>query len=83
MALEKKIFLKQFGNHVKKIRVRKNLTQFDVACSVNKDRQSIQRLESGNINPTIFYLFELAEGLDVDFNSLTNFEFVPPKVKKK
>lgn len=83
MASKKKLFLKQFGEHVKKIRVRKNLTQFDVACSVNKDRQSIQRLESGNINPTIFYLYELAEGLGIDFNSITNFEFNSPKSKSK
>jgi putative transcriptional regulator len=75
LVADKNILLKQFGAHIKQIRLKKNLTQFDVACLINKDRQSIQRLESGKINPTVYYLFELAESLGVDFKTLTNFDF--------
>ncbi len=82
MAAKKEIFLKQFGEHVKQVRLKKGFTQFDLACLINKDRQSIQRLESGNINPTIYYLQELADGLDIDLKTLVNFEFTPKKKTK-
>ena len=82
MITKKQLFLKQFGEHIRKIRLKKKLAQFDVACAMNKDRQNLQRLESGNINPTVFNLHELAEGLNTDIHTLTNFEYVPPKPKK-
>lgn len=46
------------------------MTQFDLACSINKDRQSIQRIEAGKVNPTIYYLAELSEGLEIDLCKL-------------
>ncbi|MCA0428902.1 MAG: helix-turn-helix domain-containing protein [Bacteroidetes bacterium] len=67
------MFLKQFGKHLKKIREDKGITQFEVCCRINKDRQSLQRIESGNSNPTIYYLYELAIGLDVPLKMLTDF----------
>jgi transcriptional regulator with XRE-family HTH domain len=82
LATKKEIFLKQVGEHVKQTRLKKKFTQFDLACLINKDRQSIQHLESGNINPTIYYLQELADGLDVDLKTLVNFEFTPKKNPK-
>jgi putative transcriptional regulator len=82
VAGKKDIFLRQFGEHIRSMRLKKNLTQFDVASAVGKDRQSIQRLEAGKINPTVFYLFELAEGLQVDFKDLTDFKFIVPKKKR-
>ena len=42
---------------------------------MNKDRQSLQRIESGNSNPTIYYLYELAIGLEVPLKTLTEFTY--------
>lgn len=52
-----------------------------MCCKINKDRQSLQRIESGNSNPTIFYLLELAEGLDVELKEIVDFKIEKPKKK--
>ncbi len=62
--------LKKLGKRIKKIRTEKGLTQAELANDIGKDQQSIQRLEKGNINPTFFYLYEIAEGLRVEFDEL-------------
>lgn len=79
----KKIVLKNLGAHLKKLREAKNLTQFDVCCRINKDRQSLQRIESGNSNPTIYYLMELSEGLEVDIKEIVNFRIAEKRAKVK
>lgn len=81
MAVKKTYFLKQFGEHVRHIRLKKGITQFDLASMINKDRQSIQRVENGNINPSLFYLYELAEGLEIDLKTLVNFKPIEKKPK--
>lgn len=80
MQSQKEIFLKKFGANVRNLRISKKMTQFDLACKINKDRQSIQRIESGNVNPTIYYLKELSDGLEVDMIKL--FSFLRNKSKK-
>lgn len=52
------------------IRKEKKLTQAELAHSINKDQQSIQRLEKGNVNPSFYYLLEIADGLGVDVMEL-------------
>jgi putative transcriptional regulator len=73
LATKKQKYLKRLGTHIKEIREKKKLTQLDVSSAISKDRQSIQRLESGNVNPTIYYLTELAEGLDIPLKKLVDF----------
>ncbi len=79
----KKILQKSFGNHVKELRSKKNLTQIDVSSKMNKDQQSLQRVESGNVSPSLYYLFELAEGLDVSIEELMCFKIEKKKKKEK
>jgi putative transcriptional regulator len=40
---------------------------------VNKDRQAIERLESGKANPTLYSLFEIAKGLEISIKELVDF----------
>jgi len=82
MAINKDTFLKQLGEHIRDVRLKKNITQFDLASNISKDRQSLQRLESGNINPSIYYLYELAEGLDISVLELIDFKISAKKKKK-
>jgi putative transcriptional regulator len=82
MAISKEIFLKQLGEHIREVRLKKNITQFDLASSISKDRQSLQRVESGNINSSIYYLYELAEGLDISLEELLAFKISIKKKKK-
>ena len=68
--MKKELFLKNIGNNIRLIRKEKGLSQVVLAKKIGKDQQSIQRLETGNINPSIYYLQEVADGLEVDLLEL-------------
>ncbi len=68
--MEKEEFLKNLGERIRQIRETKGITQKQLAHSIDKDQQSIQRLEMGKINPSIFYLYEIAKGLEVNVEFL-------------
>lgn len=69
--MEKEVLLKKLGERIREIRKEKGITQVQLAHSIGKDQQSIQRLEAGNINPSYYYLHEIAEGLNVTLDQLT------------
>ena len=68
--MDKEAALIRLGKNVQELRKRKGLTQTQLAHSVGKDQQSIQRLEAGDFNPTYYYLTEIAEGLGVPIEEL-------------
>lgn len=68
--MEKETLLKNLGARLREIRNEKGISQKDLAHSIGKDQQSVQRLEAGNINPTYYYLCEIADGLDVSIEML-------------
>lgn len=71
--MEKQEFTTKLGDNIRKIRRDKNLSQRELAILVDKDKQSIQRLEGGRINPSIYYLLEISKGLGVDLEKLIKF----------
>lgn len=74
-----KEFLVALGNKIREIRIEKGLSQSEVAHLCGKERQSYQRVEKGNINPTAWYLHHIAMALKVDLKDLFNVEF--PEIK--
>jgi putative transcriptional regulator len=66
----KEIILKKLGERVREIRKEKGMSQAQLAHTIGKDQQSIQRLEAGNINPSFYYLNQIAHGLDVDLKNI-------------
>jgi len=73
MDKEKVILLKKLGENIGNIRKSKGQTQVELANTINKDQQSIQRLEKGNINPSFYYLYEISKGLETDIRELLDF----------
>jgi putative transcriptional regulator len=71
--MKKDEFLKKLGKRVIKIRTQKGWSQSELARNCDKDRQSIERLENGKINPSAYYLKEIAIGLDVPLRELFDF----------
>jgi transcriptional regulator with XRE-family HTH domain len=63
--MEKEVLLKKLGERIRDIRKEKGITQVQLAHSIGKDQQSIQRLEAGNVNPSLYYLHQIAVGLNV------------------
>ncbi len=55
----------KIGQKIVSLRSAKNWSQADLARACSKDRQSIERLENGKVNPSIYYLQEIAQALDI------------------
>jgi len=53
------------GNNIRKIRLRKNITQVELAEKCDFEKSNMRRIEAGNTNPTIKTLLKIANGLDV------------------
>lgn len=62
--------LKKLGERVKSIREAKGLSLQDLAFKIGKERQSVGRLETGNINPSYLYLVEVCSGLEITVSEL-------------
>lgn len=61
------------------LRHKKGYTQQHLSHLMDKDTQSLQRVERGVINPSIFYLYELANALETNPKELLNFEIESSK----
>jgi transcriptional regulator with XRE-family HTH domain len=68
--MDKEVLLKNLGTRIRELRSEKGISQAQLAHSIGKDQQSIQRLEAGNINPSYFYLCEIAQGLNIKLEEL-------------
>ena len=68
--MDKIELLKLLGDRIKEIRLAKGLTQTELAHKIGKDHPSINRLEKGKINPSYFFLCEIAEGLEISINDI-------------
>ncbi|MDR6300824.1 helix-turn-helix transcriptional regulator [Mesonia maritima] len=64
---------KKVGNRIVELRTKKGWNQSDLARECGKDRQAIEKLENGKVNPTIYSLYEIAKALKVDFYQLLKF----------
>lgn len=61
------------GQRVVEIRQRKGWSQSDLARESGKDRQAIEKLENGKVNPTLYSLVEIAKALNVSVSHLVDF----------
>lgn len=66
----KKIFLKKLGITIRQIRKQKKMSMVELGRLTNKSSRSILRLERGEINCSLYYLCEIAEGLDTDVSTI-------------
>lgn len=72
--MTKDTLLKKLGKNVTRLRERAGLSQTDLAYRCGKDKQSLNRLEKGRINPSAFYLHQIATELNVTLKELFDFE---------
>ncbi|MCP1996088.1 transcriptional regulator with XRE-family HTH domain [Flavobacterium sp. HSC-61S13] len=62
-----------FGKQIVKLREQRGWSQSDLARACNKDRQAIEKLENGKVNPTLFTLLEVANALNISLSKLVDF----------
>ncbi|AXP81250.1 anaerobic benzoate catabolism transcriptional regulator [Mariniflexile rhizosphaerae] len=71
--MNKEQLKKKVGQRIVELRSQKGWSQSDLARACNKDRQAIEKLENGKVNPTLYTLLEVANALEVSLRNLINF----------
>jgi putative transcriptional regulator len=61
---------KKIGLRIIQLREKKGWSQADLARACGKDRQAVEKLENGKVNPTLFSIYEIAEALEVSLEVL-------------
>lgn len=67
-------FIQQFGKNLRKIRKDKKMSQEDLAMNADTSRSQIARIERGEINPSITTVNRFAKALQIDIQSLFQFD---------
>ena len=62
--------LKILGQKLKSFRTNKGLTLKQLGYLIDKEPQSISRVEMGETNPSYLYLLDICRGLEVDISEL-------------
>lgn len=63
---------KLIGQRIIELREKKGWSQSDLARACGKDRQAIEKIENGKVNPTLYSLLEVAETLGVSLSVLVD-----------
>lgn len=71
--MNKEQLKKKVGQRIVELRSQKGWSQSDLARASNKDRQAIEKLENGKVNPTVYSLLEIAKALEVNLKDLFSF----------
>ena len=66
-------FIKAFGDNLRKIRIRKGMSQETLAMSADMERSQVARIERGEINTTISTVLAIANALEVEVTDLFRF----------
>ncbi len=63
----------KIGQRVIELRTQIGWSQSDLARACNKDRQAIEKLENGKVNPTLYSLLEISQAIGVSLDKLVKF----------
>ncbi len=69
--------VKAFGQHLKKIRAEKGISQQELADRANIAKQTVYRLENAQFAVTLDVLLALSEGLEMPLKDLMDFPLPP------
>jgi len=64
---------KKIGKRIVELRTKKGLNQSELAKVCGKDRQAMEKIENGKVNPTTYTLYVISEALEVDLFELLKF----------
>jgi putative transcriptional regulator len=73
MMIPKDDFSKLVGQKISVYREKRGLSQAELARRCNKDRQAIERLEKGRVNPNSYTLYEISQALKINTKNLLDF----------
>lgn len=73
--MKKEQFLILLGKKIASLRQERGLSQTELALRCDKDRQNLNRLEKGKINPSIFFLLQISIELNITLSELLSFDY--------
>ncbi|WP_395055936.1 helix-turn-helix domain-containing protein [Flavobacterium sp.] len=73
MENEEKIFIKNFGEKLKKLRLEKNLSQEMLANDANIPINQIGRIERAEISTSLTTIYKITKALDIKITVLFDF----------
>ena len=65
---EKELWLKSFGAHVKKMRIKKGISGAEFARLLFIDQPNLTRLEKGRVNPSLYVIKQICDVLDLNLD---------------
>jgi putative transcriptional regulator len=71
--MKKEQLQKKIGQRIIHLRNEKGWSQSDLARACGKDRQAIEKIENGKVNPTAYSLFEIAKALETSLMVLVDY----------
>lgn len=71
--MTKEALKKNIGKRIIELRSKKGWNQSELARACSKDRQAIEKLENGKVNPTLYTLLEISKALNVPLSELVSF----------
>ena len=71
--MTKESLKKSIGKKIVELRLKKGWNQSELARECGKDRQALEKLENGKVNPTLYTLLEISKALNVSLRELVTF----------
>jgi len=71
--MTKESLKKNIGKKIVELRLKKGWNQSELARECGKDRQALEKLENGKVNPTLYTLLEISKALNVSLRELVTF----------
>ena len=68
-----KKFLKALGEHIKNLRIKKNMSQEDLANDADISISQVGRIERGEVNATVSTIYVIAKALEIHHKELMYF----------
>ena len=64
---------KEFGDHLRQLRIKKGYTQEQVAISLEINRTTYTKYETGVTQPSLEQLKKICKLFEVDYNTILNY----------
>ncbi|WP_316830463.1 helix-turn-helix transcriptional regulator [Pedobacter aquatilis] len=76
------VFKAKLGRRIAFLRERNDLTQPELGALINKDFQSISRIENGKVNLSAFTLKQISDALNVSMNDVFDFSELKSRLNR-
>lgn len=68
-------YIKEICTKIKLIRVKKKMTQLELASKIGIEDSSLRRIESGKTNPTLKTIYRIASAFEIKVEEIFSYTF--------